>query len=73
MKIRIVAKPNPSAKYVYFQFADGYYESYDLASFVYPQTLLTDRMKSLTNDLTQCSDASRHPQPERSDLNSGVM
>lgn len=39
-----LAQPLPSAKYVYFQSADGYYESWDLASVVHPQTLLAYQM-----------------------------
>ncbi len=35
---------NPHAKYVYFQSADGYYESWDLASVLHPQTLLAYQM-----------------------------
>jgi DMSO/TMAO reductase YedYZ molybdopterin-dependent catalytic subunit len=40
----LLAEPLPSAKYVYFQSADGYYESWDLASVVHPQTLLAYQM-----------------------------
>lgn len=40
----LLAEPFPSAKYVYFQSADGYYESWDLASVVHPQTLLAYQM-----------------------------
>ncbi len=39
-----LAQPQPGAKYVYFQSADGYYESWDLASVVHPQTLLAYQM-----------------------------
>lgn len=35
-----LAQLKASAKYVYFKSADGYYESWDLASAVHPQTLL---------------------------------
>ncbi len=35
-----LAQPKPEAHYVYFQSADGYYESWDLASVVHPQTLM---------------------------------
>jgi DMSO/TMAO reductase YedYZ molybdopterin-dependent catalytic subunit len=35
-----LAQPKPGVRYVYFQSADGYYESWDLASVVHPQTLL---------------------------------
>jgi DMSO/TMAO reductase YedYZ molybdopterin-dependent catalytic subunit len=35
-----LAQPHPSAKYVYFESADGYYESWDLPSVNHPQTLL---------------------------------
>lgn len=39
-----LAQPRSSAKYVYFKSADGYYESWDLASVVHPQTLLAYQM-----------------------------
>jgi DMSO/TMAO reductase YedYZ molybdopterin-dependent catalytic subunit len=39
-----LAQPNVGAKYVYFQSADGYYESWDLASCIHPQTLLAYQM-----------------------------
>ena len=35
-----LVKPKPSARYVIFQSADKYYESWDLASALHPQTLL---------------------------------
>ncbi|MBD1847389.1 molybdopterin-dependent oxidoreductase [Cyanobacteria bacterium FACHB-63] len=35
-----LAQPKPSARYVYFKSADGYYESWDLASAIHPQTLM---------------------------------
>lgn len=35
-----MAQPKPGARYVYFWSADGYYESWDLASALHPQTLL---------------------------------
>ncbi len=35
-----MAKPNANVRYVYFQSADGYYESWDLASAMHPQTLM---------------------------------
>ncbi|UBF24903.1 molybdopterin-dependent oxidoreductase [Kovacikia minuta CCNUW1] len=35
-----LAQPKPGVRYVYFQSADGYYESWDLASALHPQTLL---------------------------------
>jgi DMSO/TMAO reductase YedYZ molybdopterin-dependent catalytic subunit len=35
-----LAQPKPEAKYVYFKSADGYYESWDLASCLHPQTLM---------------------------------
>lgn len=35
-----LAQPYSDARYVYFQSADGYYESWDLASVMHPQTLL---------------------------------
>ena len=39
-----LAQPQAGAKYVYFKSADGYYESWDLASVVHPQTLLAYQM-----------------------------
>jgi len=35
-----LAQPQSGVRYVYFQSADGYYESWDLASAVHPQTLM---------------------------------
>ncbi len=35
-----LAQPKPSVRYVYFKSADGYYESWDIASAVHPQTLM---------------------------------
>lgn len=35
-----LVQPKPSVRYVYFKSADGYYESWDLASAVHPQTLM---------------------------------
>jgi DMSO/TMAO reductase YedYZ molybdopterin-dependent catalytic subunit len=35
-----LAQPKVNACYVYFESADGYYESWDLASAVHPQTLM---------------------------------
>ncbi|KAM3090500.1 molybdopterin-dependent oxidoreductase [Phormidesmis sp. 146-35] len=35
-----LAQPKESVKYVYFQSADRYYESWDLASCLHPQTLM---------------------------------
>jgi DMSO/TMAO reductase YedYZ molybdopterin-dependent catalytic subunit len=39
-----LAQVRSTAKYVYFKSADGYYESWDLASVVHPQTLLAYQM-----------------------------
>ena len=39
-----LAQPRSGAKYVYFKSADGYYESWDLASVIHPQTLLAYQM-----------------------------
>jgi DMSO/TMAO reductase YedYZ molybdopterin-dependent catalytic subunit len=39
-----LAQPLPNTKYVYFKSADGYYESWDLASVIHPQTLLAYQM-----------------------------
>ncbi len=38
--LAMLVKPKPSARYVIFQSADKYYESWDLASALHPQTLL---------------------------------
>jgi DMSO/TMAO reductase YedYZ molybdopterin-dependent catalytic subunit len=35
-----LAQPKPGAQYVYFMSADNYYESWDLASSLHPQTLM---------------------------------
>jgi DMSO/TMAO reductase YedYZ molybdopterin-dependent catalytic subunit len=35
-----LVQPRESVRYVYFKSADGYYESWDLASAVHPQTLM---------------------------------
>ena len=35
-----IVQPKPEARYVYFKSADGYYESWDLASSLHPQTLM---------------------------------
>jgi DMSO/TMAO reductase YedYZ molybdopterin-dependent catalytic subunit len=39
-----LAQLKSSAKYLYFKSADGYYESWDLASALHPQTLLAYQM-----------------------------
>lgn len=38
-----LAQPKPGAQYVYFMSADNYYESWDLASALHPQTLMAYR------------------------------
>jgi DMSO/TMAO reductase YedYZ molybdopterin-dependent catalytic subunit len=43
-----LAQPQAGAKYVYFQSADGYYGSWDLASVIHPQTLLAYQMNGVT-------------------------
>jgi DMSO/TMAO reductase YedYZ molybdopterin-dependent catalytic subunit len=35
-----LVQPKPGVKYVYFKSADGYYESWDMASSLHPQTLM---------------------------------
>ncbi len=35
-----LVQPKPEARYVFFTSADGYYESWDLASSIHPQTLM---------------------------------
>ena len=42
--LAMMVKPKPSARYVIFQSADKYYESWDLASALHPQTLLASNM-----------------------------
>jgi DMSO/TMAO reductase YedYZ molybdopterin-dependent catalytic subunit len=47
VRLRDLAKlvqPKPSARYVYFQSADNYYESWDLASALHPQTIMAYTM-----------------------------
>jgi DMSO/TMAO reductase YedYZ molybdopterin-dependent catalytic subunit len=44
----LLAQPKTTAKYIYFQSADGYYESWDLASALHPQTLLAYEMNGKT-------------------------
>ncbi len=39
-EIVALAQPQQNVKYVYFQSADGYYSSWDIASALHPQTLL---------------------------------
>lgn len=35
-----LVQPKPGVRYIYFKSADGYYESWDLASALHPQTLM---------------------------------
>jgi DMSO/TMAO reductase YedYZ molybdopterin-dependent catalytic subunit len=35
-----LVQPKPNVRYVYFKSADGYYESWDIASALHPQTLM---------------------------------
>jgi DMSO/TMAO reductase YedYZ molybdopterin-dependent catalytic subunit len=47
VRLRDLAKlvqPKTSARYVYFQSADNYYESWDLASALHPQTIMAYKM-----------------------------
>ena len=39
-----LAQPANTVKYVYIQSADGYYESWDIASLIHPQTVLAYEM-----------------------------
>ena len=39
-ELAILAQPSSKVRYVYFKSADGYYESWDLASALHPQTLM---------------------------------
>ena len=38
--LALLVQPKPSARYVYFESADGYYESWDIDSALHPQTLM---------------------------------
>jgi DMSO/TMAO reductase YedYZ molybdopterin-dependent catalytic subunit len=40
-----LVQPSKNVRYIYFKSADGYYESWDLASAVHPQTLLAYQKK----------------------------
>lgn len=42
-----LVQPKDNARYVYFKSADGYYESWDLASVLHPQTLLAYQKNGL--------------------------
>ena len=42
-ELAAMVQPQPSARYAIFQSADEYYESWDLASALHPQTMLADR------------------------------
>ena len=44
--IMYLAQPKTKARYVYFKSADGYYESWDLASALHPQTLMAYQKNS---------------------------
>lgn len=44
--IMYLAQPKSKARYVYFKSADGYYESWDLASASHPQTLMAYQKNS---------------------------
>ncbi len=39
-ELAVLAQPSSKARYVYFKSADGYYESWDIASALHPQTLM---------------------------------
>ncbi|MBD2128132.1 molybdopterin-dependent oxidoreductase [Microcoleus sp. ZQ-A2] len=41
-----LAQPKADVKYIYFQSADGYYESWDIASALHPQTLMAYQKNS---------------------------
>lgn len=43
-----LVQPKPEARYVYFQSADGYYESWDLPSALHPQTLMAYQKNGAT-------------------------
>jgi DMSO/TMAO reductase YedYZ molybdopterin-dependent catalytic subunit len=42
-ELAAMVRPKPSVRYAIFQSADEYYESWDLASALHPQTMLADR------------------------------
>ena len=42
-ELLVMAQPKSTAQYVYFKSADGYYESWDMASAMHPQTLMASR------------------------------
>jgi DMSO/TMAO reductase YedYZ molybdopterin-dependent catalytic subunit len=42
-ELATMVQPKPSVRYAIFQSADKYYESWDLASVLHPQTMLADR------------------------------
>jgi DMSO/TMAO reductase YedYZ molybdopterin-dependent catalytic subunit len=39
-EIIALAQPKPNIQYAYFKSADGYYKNWDIASVLYPQSLL---------------------------------
>ncbi len=39
-ELAVLAQPSNNVRYVYFKSADGYYESWDIASALHPQTLM---------------------------------
>ncbi len=43
-ELAALVQPKPEVRYVYFFSADGYYESWDLASALHPQTLMAYQM-----------------------------
>jgi DMSO/TMAO reductase YedYZ molybdopterin-dependent catalytic subunit len=42
-ELATIVRPKPGVRYAIFQSADEYYESWDLASALHPQTMLADR------------------------------
>jgi DMSO/TMAO reductase YedYZ molybdopterin-dependent catalytic subunit len=47
-EIIAIAQPKSQVKYAYFKSADGYYESWDIASALHPQTLLAYQKNGAT-------------------------
>ncbi|MDV3001136.1 MAG: putative protein-methionine-sulfoxide reductase subunit YedZ1 [Chroococcopsis gigantea SAG 12.99] len=50
-EIANLAQPAANVRYVYFKSADGYYESWDIASALHPQTLLAYEKNGRTLDV----------------------
>lgn len=57
-----LAQPKPGVKYAYFISADRYYESWDLASCLHPQTMLAYEKMANRCRLTMAHLYDLHPQ-----------